>query len=99
MEYYLSVFILSLITEDFGNHSYGRISISSSMKQRGVHDVFHGSLLRIHVPNDDRLFPGRLETQLMDRENNERDWAADKFISHSGSANNAIFEVFWKAGD
>jgi hypothetical protein len=32
----------------------------------GVHPVFHASLLRIHVPNDDRLLPGRLGTQATD---------------------------------
>lgn len=55
------------ILEDFKNNSY-RLALPSRMKQRGIHDVFHSSLLRIHVPNDDRLFPGRMETQIADFE-------------------------------
>ena len=29
------------------------------MKNHNIHPVFHASLLRIHVPNNDRLFPER----------------------------------------
>jgi len=46
-----------LIVKDYGNNSY-KVDISARLKQRGIHDVFHASLLQIHVPNDDRLFPG-----------------------------------------
>ena len=47
---------LYLILEDFRNNSF-RIDLLDRMKQRGIHDVFHLSYLRIHVLNDDRLFP------------------------------------------
>ena len=45
------------ITHDFNNQSF-RLELPAHLKKRGVHDVFHSSLLRIHIPNDDRLFPG-----------------------------------------
>ncbi|KAG6874924.1 hypothetical protein C0993_011608 [Termitomyces sp. T159_Od127] len=71
------------------------------MRQRGIHDSFHSSLLRVHHPNDDRRFPGRLYSQVAAEVepdlNNE--WSADKIVSHSGSKTNAIFEVLWRAGD
>jgi hypothetical protein len=41
------------IIQDFENGSF-RLDLPANMKQRSVHDVFHSSLLRIHVPNDDR---------------------------------------------
>jgi hypothetical protein len=41
------------IIRDFGNGSF-QLDLPANMKQRGVHDVFHSSLLRVHVPNDDR---------------------------------------------
>ena len=44
-----------LITENFGNNSYW-VNLPNSLKQQGVHNVFHASLLRVHIPNDDRLF-------------------------------------------
>lgn len=87
-----------LILKDFGNNSY-RIQIPARLRQRGIHDVFHASLLRIHVPNDDRLFPGRLETQIGEVDNLEGEWAADKITSHSGSKMDALFEVLWRSGD
>ena len=86
------------VLTDFKNQSF-RIELPSHLKQRGVTDVFHASLLRIHVPNDDRLFPGRLFTQLNPGSETESEWAVDKIISHSGSRRDAVFEVLWKAGD
>jgi hypothetical protein len=64
-----------------------------------VHDVFHASLLRIHQPNDDRLFPGRLDNQIGGEVDPEGEWAVDKILSHSGSKEDSIFEIKWKAGD
>ena len=49
-----------------------------------MHDVFHSSLLRIHVPNDDRLFPGRMDTQLGDSPDAKDEWAINLIKSHSG---------------
>ncbi|KAJ3500546.1 hypothetical protein NLJ89_g9745 [Agrocybe chaxingu] len=86
------------IVRDFGNQSF-QVDLPSNLKQRGVHNVFHASLLRIHVPNDDRLFPGRQVTQIVPGNDSEREWAVDRILSHSGSRNDSIFEVQWKAGD
>ena len=60
------------ILQDFGNASF-KLELPSNLKKRGVHDVFHSSLLREHIPNDDRLFPGRLETQIGDTPDTEAD--------------------------
>ncbi|KAJ3807017.1 hypothetical protein F5876DRAFT_80102 [Lentinula aff. lateritia] len=67
--------------------------------QRGVHLVFHSSLLRMHIANDDRRFPGRLETQLQESLAAEGQWKIDRIVSHSGTKKNAIFEVQWSTGD
>ncbi|KAF7763831.1 hypothetical protein Agabi119p4_8368 [Agaricus bisporus var. burnettii] len=88
-----------LIIEDFGNNSY-RIKLPVDLRSRGVHDVFHSSLLRIHIPNDDRLFPGRSESQLMPvDESPGTEWTAEKIMSHAGIGAEAIFEIRWKSGD
>lgn len=64
------------ILTDYNNQSF-KIDLPSHLKQRGIHDVFHSSLLRIHVPNDDRLFPGRLDTQLTIDVRNPGEWTVD----------------------
>ena len=84
--------------KDFKNQSF-LIELPSPLKQRGVHNVFHVSLLRIHVPNNDWLFPGRLDSQLTLGDDLEGEWTVDKILSHSGSKENSIFEVLWRAGD
>lgn len=86
------------ILKDFNNNSF-RIELPSNLNARGVHNVFHAEKLRIHHPNDDRLFPGRLDTQLGTAESDEAEWAVDKILSHSGSKSDAIFEVKWRSGD
>jgi len=86
------------ILEDHGNESF-IIDLPARLKQRGVHNVYHASLMRIHHPNDDRLFPGRMDNQIGGDIDPEGEWAVDKILSHSGSKDNAIFEIKWKAGD
>jgi len=56
--------------------------------------------MRIHVPNNDRLFPGRSDSQIVATDQGtEPEWAADKITNHSRSGNDVIFEVLWKSGD
>jgi hypothetical protein len=86
------------IMQDFKNQSF-RIELPADLRNRGVHDVFHAALLRIHQPNDDRLFPGRLDAQIGLPESSEQEWAVDKILSHSGAGREALFEIKWKAGD
>ena len=86
------------ILHDFGNSSF-RLEIPSHLKQRGVHNSFHASLLREHIPNDDRLFPGRMDSQLGSEPDTEGEWAVDSILSHSGSNTDSIFEIKWKSGD
>ncbi|KAG5349608.1 hypothetical protein C0989_002786 [Termitomyces sp. Mn162] len=83
---------------DYGNHSF-RVKLPASMRCRGIHDVFHASLLRIHHPNDDRLFPGRLDEQIVEPEQHPVEWAADKIIGHADSLDHKLFQVLWKSGD
>jgi hypothetical protein len=86
------------ILKDFENYSF-RVDLPSHLKQRGVHDVFHSSLLRIHHPNDDRLFPGRLDAQISHDVDPEGEWAVESILSHYGSEDNALFEIKWRSGD
>ena len=85
------------ILKDYGNSSF-QLELPLHLTKRGVHDVFHSSLLRIHVPNDDRLFPGRMDTQLAGEDDGD-EWAVDRILSHHGSSTEATFEILWKSGD
>ena len=88
------------IVEDFKNQSF-RIDLPTDLKRRGVHDVFHSSLLQVHILNDDRLFPGRLDEQISSEGPMDptTEWALDKILSHMQSEQNSVFKVKWKAGD
>ncbi|KAJ3482856.1 hypothetical protein NLI96_g6704 [Meripilus lineatus] len=86
------------ILVDYGNNSY-QIELSANLKRRGIHNVFHSSLLRSHEPNDDRLFPGRHDSQVTELEDQEEEWMIDRVLSHKGAGDQAIFECAWKSGD
>ena len=86
------------ITEDYGNNSY-KLDLPTRLKQHGIHLVFHSPLLRIHVPNDNHLFPRRLETQVADMGEPDSEWQVDHILSHSGSGQTAAFEARWTSGD
>ena len=86
------------ILKDFKNASF-QLELPPHLKKRGVHNVFHSSLLRIHVPNDDRLFPGRMDTQIIGEGVRDDEWAVDCIKSHAGTKASAVFEVLWKSGD
>ncbi|KZT31391.1 hypothetical protein SISSUDRAFT_973146, partial [Sistotremastrum suecicum HHB10207 ss-3] len=79
-----------------------KLDLPSDMKARGLHPVFHASLLRIHIPNDDRRFPNRqqlLNASLGTAPADNVEWPVQKFISHSGSGSGLLFEVLWQSGD
>ncbi|PIL27303.1 transcription factor [Ganoderma sinense ZZ0214-1] len=86
------------ILRDYGNYSY-KVDIPADLRQRGIHDTFHASLLRVHEPNDDRLFPGRLASQIEGLEDSGDEWAINKILTHHGHGRNALFEVQWSSGD
>ena len=85
------------ITRDFGNDTFG-IDLPSELKKRGLHSRFHASLLRIHIPNDDRRFPGR-EVENLDVFGESTEWRVDKITRHYGKGTTANFEILWKTGD
>ncbi|EJD39246.1 hypothetical protein AURDEDRAFT_33620, partial [Auricularia subglabra TFB-10046 SS5] len=77
-----------------------KIDLPSELKARGIHPMFHTSLLRIHVPNDDRRFPGRLAAQAFNLSEEPMDeWDVREIAAHTGTGKDAIFKVVWKAGD
>ena len=54
------------VLRDFENSSVKiELELPPHLKWRGVHDVSHSSLLWIHIPNDDRLFTRRMDTQVV----------------------------------
>ena len=92
------------LPENWYQDSWDRIRIASNyvpsfLRQRGIQDVSHSSLLCIHIPNDDRLFPGRLDEQIPELGGATREWIVDKTLSHQGSHADAKFEVLWTSGD
>ncbi|KAJ3474431.1 hypothetical protein NLI96_g12462 [Meripilus lineatus] len=76
-----------------------KLELPQELKARGINDAFHASLLRQHIPNDDRRFPGRLPHQIPGFGEHPKEWIVDRIISHSGKGSDAEFEVQWSTGD
>ena len=88
-----------LIIEEVTRGLTFRLDLSNDLKRRGIHPVFHASLLRIHNSNDDRRFPGRSWSQMTGLGNSPSEWPVSKITTHIGRARDAHFLVQWKAGD
>ena len=69
------------IVQNFHNQSF-QIDLPAKLRNRGVHDVFHVALLRIHHPNNDQLFSGWLDSQIRLPESSEKEWAVDHILLH-----------------
>lgn len=87
------------ILRDFGNDTF-QVDLPIHLLARGVHPSFHASLLRIHVPNDDRLFPGRsFEHIVSSTTSNTTEWNVKEILSHSRAGEHALFEILWHTDD
>ncbi|TDL22964.1 hypothetical protein BD410DRAFT_693365, partial [Rickenella mellea] len=76
-----------------------KLELPPALKRRGLHPSFHASLLRIHVPNDDRRFPGRQITHFFDFGDKAAEWDVDCILDHSGRGAHTLFKIKWKSGD
>ncbi|KIO11094.1 hypothetical protein M404DRAFT_88990, partial [Pisolithus tinctorius Marx 270] len=85
------------ILEDYRNNTF-LLDIPAELKQRGVHPAFHASLLRIHVPNDDRRFPGRQLPQIVSLGKVE-ELTVKHINDHHGQGPDMLFEVVYTSGD
>ena len=86
------------IVRDFSNNSF-ELDLPAHLKQWRIHPVFHSFLLHIHVPNDDRLFPGQQETQVADFGETKPEWSVEWILSHYRSGMDALLKVKWASGD
>ncbi|QRW13905.1 Transposon Ty3-I Gag-Pol polyprotein [Ceratobasidium sp. AG-Ba] len=77
-----------------------KIELPSALKARGIRPTFHASLLRPHIPNDDRRFPGRLTEQvIVGIEDESREWMVECVVEHAGRGREAKFKLLWMSGD
>ena len=76
-----------------------QLDLSNELLKRGINHSSHASLLKPHVPSDDRRFPRRLPTQLPGFGGKPEEWIVESIVSHHGKGTSSKFEVQWKAGD
>ncbi|EPQ56925.1 hypothetical protein GLOTRDRAFT_20634, partial [Gloeophyllum trabeum ATCC 11539] len=76
-----------------------RVDLSPELKRHGIHDAFHASKLKIHIPNEDRRFPAHHIEQILGLRSEPKEWAVDKVLSHCGKGASAMFQVQWRSGD
>ena len=93
---YLGPFPITRIIKEGATYQLG---LSDELVKRGVNRAFHASLLRPHVPNDDRRFPGRMPIQIPGFGEKPKEWIVDRIITHHGKGLGSEFQILWKAGD
>ena len=93
---YLGPFPITKVIKEGATYQLG---LSDELVKRGVNRAFHASLLRPHVPNDDRHFPGRLPIQIPGFGEKPEEWIVDRIVTHHGKGMGSEFLIRWKAGD
>ncbi|KAG8683540.1 hypothetical protein FRC09_016019, partial [Ceratobasidium sp. 395] len=76
-----------------------KIDLPGSLSARGIHPVFHVSLLRPHLPNNDQKFPGRSGEQIIALDKEPEEWAVDHIVTHAGKGRESEFKLLWKSGN
>ncbi|KNZ76629.1 hypothetical protein J132_09374 [Termitomyces sp. J132] len=69
------------------------------MKQCAIHAVFHTSLLRIYISDNNYLYLGQLDEQVVEPQQHPTEWAAEKIVSYPGLGTHLLFKVLWKSVD
>ena len=93
---YLGPFAISRILKEGATY---QLDLSEELLKRGINPAFHASLLKPHVPNDDRRFPGRLPSQIPGFGKHTDKWVVEAITDHQGKGINSEFQITWKAGD
>ena len=93
---YLGPFPISRVIKEGATY---QLELSDELTKRGVNRAFHASLLRPHVPNDDRRFPGRMPIQIPGFGEKPEEWIVDRIVTHHGKGMGSEFQILWKAGD
>src|SRR6202000_2411720 len=93
---YLGPFPISKVLKEGATYQLG---LSDELIKRGVNNSFHASLLRPHVPHDDRGFPGRLPIQIPGFGEKPEESIVDRIATHHGKGMGSNFQIVWKAGD
>jgi len=93
---YLGPFPISKVLKEGATY---QLDLSDKLIKRSVNKAFHASLLRPHVPNDDRRFPGRLPIQIPGFGEKPEEWIVDQIVTHYGKGLGSVFRIQWKVGD
>jgi transposase InsO family protein len=93
---YLGPFAITKVLKEGATY---QLNLSDELVKRGINRSFHASLLKPHVPGDDRRFPGRLPSQIPGFGEKPEEWIVESIIAHHGKGTRSDFEILWKAGD
>lgn len=76
-----------------------QLDLSEELLKRGINPSFHATLLKPHIPNDDRRFPGRMPSQIPGFGRKPDEWVVESVVDYQGKGINSEFLIQWKAGD
>jgi hypothetical protein len=76
---YLGPFAITKVLKEGATY---QLALSEELLKRGINPTFQASLLKPHVPNDDRKFPGRLPKQIPGFGKRADEWVVDAITNH-----------------
>ena len=77
-----------------------QIGLPTELAKRGIHQNFHVSILRKHIPSDDSLFPNRNLSDPYDfGDPDSAEWLVNEIIGHHWDGRRIFFHIKWDLGD
>jgi len=61
-----------------------QLALSDEWLKQGINRSFHVSLLKPHIPNNNRRFPGRLPSQIPGFREKPDEWTMDAITAYHG---------------
>lgn len=88
------------VAKSFPTTSTYELTLPATLAKRGIHPIFHLSLIRCHEPNDTTLFPHR-DTQVYYDMGTDKaqEWLVDSILDHKWDKRVISFHVKWNLGD
>ncbi|KAF8187926.1 hypothetical protein K438DRAFT_1471935, partial [Mycena galopus ATCC 62051] len=76
------------------------LELPEELVRRKIYPKFHSSLLRVHEPNDNTIFPSR-EVQRFYNFGmpDDQEWLVEEIVRHEWVGKRVRFWVKWTAGD
>jgi hypothetical protein len=77
-----------------------KLELPAALEAKWIKSMFHASLVRLHIPNDNERFPHRDVLKHYDfGQEAKEEWYVDEMLAHHWNGSALEFQVRWSLGN